>query len=330
MSRVKFSFVLPIFAGASALDYDLKNRELKGIIEAAEQLGYDSLWVPDHLNLGYRGEILEAWTVLAAASQLCKRMHLGGLVLCVSHRSPALLAKMSSTLDVLSNGRVELGIGVGWRGSEQMSYGLPWIPSVRERVQQLTEAVEIVKGMWTNDHFTYLGKYFKVENAVCLPKPVQKPHPRIWIGGAGEKLVLKAVAKYADGWNIGNVPPEEYTHKLNVLRGHCKSVGTDYTNIEKSLDMPILITEKNSELEQVVKWSRWFAGISTEGTSMIPPVGDLAEMKQKYILGTVPEVTHRIKEYVGAGVEHFMFEFLDFPSTNSMRLLAENVIPSIS
>jgi len=330
MNKTKFSIVLPIFAGASAFDYGVKIQELKGTVELAEKLGFNSIWVPDHLTLGYQGEILEAWTVLAAASQLCKRMHLGGLVLCVSHRAPALLAKMTSTLDVLSNGRVELGIGAGWRASEQLSYGLPWNPSLRERLQQLTEAIEIIKGMWANESFSYSGKYFKVDRAICVPKPVQKPHPRIWIGGAGEKLTLRTVAKYADGWNVGNVSPEEYAHKLNVLRAHCDSVGTDYARIEKSLDIPILLTEKKSELLQVAEWSRWFAEISSEGKSMIPPVGDLKEMKQKYILGSVPEVTERIREYVAAGVKHFMFECLDLPSTNSMKLLAENVIPNIS
>ena len=204
--------MLPIFAGASALNFDLNVKVLKETIKLSERLGFESLWVPDHLNLGHRGEILEAWTFLAAASQTCDRMHLGALVLCVSHRSPALVAKMAATLDALSDGRLELGLGVGWRGSEQLSYGLPWNPSVRVRDQQLVEAIEIIKGMWANERFSYVGRYFTVVDAVCFPKPVQKPHPKIWIGGAGEKLVLRSVAKYADGWNIGRVSPDEYAH----------------------------------------------------------------------------------------------------------------------
>lgn len=155
MGKIKFGVVLPVFAGASAWDYGLEFGAQKRIIEVSEKLGFDSLWVCDHLNLGYGGQILEAWTVLSAASQLTERMHLGTMVLCATHRSPALLAKMAATLDVISNGRLELGLGAGWRASEQISYGLPWEPSVKARADRLVEATEIIKGMWTNERFTY-------------------------------------------------------------------------------------------------------------------------------------------------------------------------------
>jgi alkanesulfonate monooxygenase SsuD/methylene tetrahydromethanopterin reductase-like flavin-dependent oxidoreductase (luciferase family) len=169
----------------------------------------------------------------------------------------------------------------------------------------------------------------KLSNETYTPRAaalIAVPHPRIWIGGAGEKFTLRIVAKHADGWNVGNVTPEEYTHKLNVLREHCERTGTDFGRIEKSLDIPILITDEESDLERVVKWSRWFAEIASEGTTMMPPVNDLREMKQKYILGTAVEVERRISKYIDAGVEHFMFEFLDLPSTNSMRRLAQEAI----
>lgn len=329
MSKPRFSIVLPIFAGASALDFRLNTEHLAQTAKIAEGLGFDSLWVPDHLSMGKGGEILEAWTVLSAISQHCHRMHLGGLVLCATHRSPALLAKMSATLDVMTCGRLELGIGAGWRGSEQRSYGLPWNSSARVRVEQLCETIEILKGMWTNESFSFTGKHYKVQGAVCLPRPIQKPHPNIIIGGAGEKLVLKAVAMYGNGWNVGTVSPEEFAHKLDVLRMHCDSVGTKFKNIEPSMDVPILITEKNEELEQVMKWSSWFATIQTESNFMKAPTESLQDMKEKYILGNVSEARERIRDYMQAGVQHFMFECLDYPSGNTMRLLAEEVLPSL-
>jgi alkanesulfonate monooxygenase SsuD/methylene tetrahydromethanopterin reductase-like flavin-dependent oxidoreductase (luciferase family) len=236
---------------------------------------------------------------------------------------------MAASLDVLSNGRLELGLGAGWRGSEQVSYGLPWVPSTKARVQMLVEAIEIIKGMWSNDTFTYTGTYYHVTDAVCNPKPVQE-HPKIWLGGSGEMVVLKAIAKYADAWNIGEFSPEEYARKLRVLRSHCESAGTDYERVEKSLETVLLITDKKKDLARVVEWSNWFAKIQGEySEEEKPAVGGLEDMKTRYILGTVTEVAERISEYVRAGVQQFMIYFLDFPSMNSARLLAEEVMTSL-
>jgi len=330
LPRPKFGFCIPVFSGASAWDYNLDFRLMKSTIIACERLGFDSLWVPDHLAMGYKGQIFECWTVLAAASHLTEKIRLGTLVLAATHRCPAVLAKMAATLDVLSNGRLELGLGAGWRASEQTSYGLPWEPSVKERIQQLTETVEIIEGMWSNESFTYSGSYYNVKDAVCAPKPLQKPHPRIWLGGSGEKLVLKTVAKYADGWNVGEIPPEEYAHKLRVLRDHCNRLGTDYDRIEKSLETVLLITDKPEDLEKVVEWSNWFAGVQAEIKKMKPATGTLERMRRQYVLGSIPEVTERIAQYVKAGVEHFMIYFLDYPSMSSMELFVKEVLPSLS
>src|SRR5208282_1516700 len=130
---------------------------------------------------------------------------------------------------------------------------LPWDPSARVRVERLCETIEILKGMWTNESFSFTGKHYQIHNAICLPRPIQTPHPKIMIGGAGEKLLLTAVAKYGNGWNVGTISPEEYAHKLDVLRMRCDSVGSNFNNIEPSIDVPILITEKDEELKQVMK-----------------------------------------------------------------------------
>jgi alkanesulfonate monooxygenase SsuD/methylene tetrahydromethanopterin reductase-like flavin-dependent oxidoreductase (luciferase family) len=304
-------------------------KDIRSIIKSSENLGFDSLWVCDHLTMGLDGCNLEGWTVLSAASQICESMQLGTLVLSATHRPPALLAKMGATLDVLSNGRLELGIGAGWRRSEQVSYGLPWEESVKDRVQRLVETVKIVKGMWTEHTFSYTGRFYEVKDAVCNPKPLQKPHPRIMLAGRGEKLILKVVAKYADAWNIDEVTPEEYARKLEVLRLHCSSVGTDYEHIEKSLENFILITEKKEELMKVAEWSTWASNSIQSEYDNRPIVGKLEEMKSKYILGSVKEVTAKLADYVDAGVQHFMLCFLDFPSMNSLKLMAEDAIPSL-
>jgi len=329
MSKPRLGLCLPVLAGASAWNYDLDFRVMKSVVLECERLGFDSLWVPDHLTMGYKGQILECWTVLAAVSQLTERMRLGTLVLCVSHRSPALLAKMGATLDFLSNGRLEFGLGAGWRGSELTSYGLPWEPSTKARVQRLVEALEIIKGMWTNEKFTYTGRYYSVKDAVCMPHPVQKPHPKILLGGSGEKVVLRAIAKYADGWNAGEIPPDEYVHKLGVLHAHCESLGTSYEHIEKSFETCLVITDKEADLERVVKWSNWYSQVQAETTEMKPPTGDLENIRRHYVIGSVREVTDRLAEYIKAGVESFTIYFLDYPSMNSMRLLVKEIMPSL-
>jgi alkanesulfonate monooxygenase SsuD/methylene tetrahydromethanopterin reductase-like flavin-dependent oxidoreductase (luciferase family) len=224
---------------------------------------------------------------------------------------------------------MELGLGAGWRASEQISYGLPWEPSAKARVQRLIETVEIVKGMWSNESFTYSGRYYNVKDAVCAPKPLQKPYPRIWLAGKGEKLVLKTVAKYADGWNVDEISPEEFARKLAVLHAHCRSLGTDYDRIVKSLENFVLISDKAEDLERVVSWSNWAADAQAEYGESKPVVGHLEDMETKYILGTVREVTDRVADYVKTGVQHFMMYFLDYPSTKSIRSFAREVIPSL-
>lgn len=329
LAKAKFGVCLPIYAGATAWDYSVNIKGIRSTVKSCEDLGFDSLWVCDHLTMGQNGCNLEGWTVLSAASQLCESMQLGTLVLSATHRPPALLAKMAATLDVLSNGRLELGIGAGWRRSEQVSYGLPWEPSAKDRVQRLVETVEIVKGMWTEDVFSYVGRYYEIKDAVCNPKPLQKPHPKIMLAGRGEKLMLKVIAKYADAWNIDEVTPDEYARKLEILRSHCSTVGTDFGHIEKSLENFILISEKEEELMKVVEWSNWAAESIQSEYGNKPVVGELEEMKSKYILGSLKEVTAKMAEYIDAGVQYFMLCFLDFPSMNSLKSMADDVIPSL-
>ncbi len=298
----------------------------------SEKLGYDSLWVPDHVMLGHNNENFEAWTVLAAMSQITQTLRLGTLVTCPSHRPPAMLAKTAATLDILSNGRLEFGIGAGWMFTEQIAYGLPWEKTPKDRIGRLIDTLEIVKGMWTSDGpFSYSGKYLQVKDAVCAPKPIQNPHPRIWIGGGGEKRTLAVAAKYGDGWNNGELTPEEYAHKLQILKEHCAKADKDYDRIEKSLETFVMISDKNEELEKAVEW----ANFSTKELyqqlelELKPPIRSLGDWKKQYILGTAKEVTDRIAEYIKVGVEHFMIYFVDYPSFSTMKTLAKDVLPSV-
>src|SRR5205823_11105162 len=151
-----------------------------------------------------------------------------------SYRPPALLAKMSATIDVISGGRLDFGIGGGWYEHEYQAYGYPY-PPVGERLRQLEEAVQLITAMWTQERASFRGRYYTVDGAVCEPKPLQRPHPPIWIGGGGEQKTLRVVAEHAGGWNAFPLPIPQLQHKLDALRGHCDAVGRDYDAIRKQL-----------------------------------------------------------------------------------------------
>jgi alkanesulfonate monooxygenase SsuD/methylene tetrahydromethanopterin reductase-like flavin-dependent oxidoreductase (luciferase family) len=268
---------------------------------------------------GQTNETFEAWTILAGLSQVTETMRLGTLVTCITHRYPAVLAKLVATLDVMSNGRVDLGIGAGWNRKEQSAYGLPWADLPKARIARLVETIKILRGMWTNDSFTFAGKYYSVKDAVCLPKPTQKPSPPIIIGGKGEQLLLKAVAKYADGWNIDEVPPDGYAHKLEVIRDHCKAVGTNYGRIEKTLETYLLISDKPEHQQRLLDWT-------TRGGRN---AATMDEIKRDYVMGSVEEVTEKFAEYIKVGVQRFQIYFMDYPTLNSILPLAKEVMPSL-
>lgn len=331
MSKAKFGLVLPIDAGTSAWDDNLNFERMKEVTMICEDLGFDSVWGPDHLMTGHSLETFEVWTVLAGLSQVTETMHLGPLVNCASHRNPALLAKIVATLDIMSNGRVDLGIGAGWNGFEQLAYGLPWEQVPKERIRRLTETLQILKGMWTQERFTFKGKYYSVNEAACLPHPVQKPHPKIMVGGKGEQLLLKAVAKYGDAYNIDELTPEDYAHKLEVIRQHCTAAGTDYNRIEKTMEQYVLITNNPENEKKLVDWTNMHIATSPERKRLgkQPVTVKLEEIKKEYVFGTVEQVTERLGMYIDVGVQRFMIYFMDFPTLNTILPFARDVMPSL-
>jgi F420-dependent oxidoreductase-like protein len=331
MPQAKFGLDVPINAGSSAWDDGLNFERMKEVTMICEGLGFDSVWGPDHFMTGDTLETLEVWTVLAGLSQVTETMHLGTLVTCASHRNPALLAKIVATLDVMSNGRVELGIGAGWNGFEQLAYGMPWEEIPKERIQRLVETIKIVKGMWTEDRFTFKGKYYNVSEAACFPKPIQKPHPKILIGGKGEKLLLKAVSRYADAYNIDELSPEVYAHKLQVIRKYCDELGTDYNRIEKTMEQYVLVTDNPEQEKRLVDWTNAHIETSPERKRLGKPstTVTLEDIRQEYVFGTVEQVTERLGKYVDVGVERFMIYFMDYPTLDSILPFAREVMPSL-
>jgi F420-dependent oxidoreductase-like protein len=305
MNELKFCGrlnVLPEFCEYA--DYDAVER----IVKECEKNGYHSVWVMDHL-FWEKGALLECWVSLSALASATSSIRFGPLVSCNSYRLPSIMAKMSATLDVISNGRLEFGIGAGWKEDEYKAYGIPFTkPSVR--IAQLREGVEIVKLMWTEEKPSFKGKYYWIKEAECNPKPVQKPHPPIWIGGSGEKLLLRVVAEKADGCNFSG-SLDEYKHKLDILRNHCKKVGRDFNKIKKSLSADLIISD---DVEMVKKKVEMFK----------PENLSLEDYDDRSIIGTPEECIARINDYHQLGVTYFMLSLRTFKE--DISLFAEKVI----
>jgi len=236
---MRFGLQHPIFNFDGEVDQIFKALTAKA--RSAEEGGFDSFWLMDHLIMNARvvpggkpeDPMPESWTTLSSLIGVTKKIRLGTLVTGNIYRNPALLAKMGATVDVLSGGRLFMGVGAGWFEEEAEAYGFPYY-DVPGRLKRLEEALQIIRGMWSENSFSFEGKFYKVHKAICMPKPLQKPHPPIMIGGSGEKTLLRLVAKYGDACNFLGRSAVALGHKLNVLKEHCKAVGREYNEILKT------------------------------------------------------------------------------------------------
>jgi F420-dependent oxidoreductase-like protein len=203
----------------------------------ADEAGFDHIWPFDHLiSLG--GDptqlIFDGWTILGAVAENTKRARIGLNVTGNLYRHPGLLAKIAVTVDHLSGGRLDMGIGAAWNEPEFQMYGMPFPPSAGDRIRMLDEACRVLKALWTEERASFKGRFYQLDGAIAEPKPVQKPHPPIWIGGSGPKRTLRVVARHADVWN-SNARTTEETHALvKILDEHCASVGRDPATIRRS------------------------------------------------------------------------------------------------
>lgn len=226
---------------------------LREIVQAADAGGFDSLWVMDHFfQIQYVGppdhEMLEAYATLGYFAGLTRRVKLGALVTGVVYRAPAILAKTVTTLDVVSGGRAYLGIGAAWFEREAKGLGVPF-PPVRERFEQLEEALQIVEQMWSANNGPYHGRHYQLAETLCRPQPVTTPHPPILIGGLGERKTLRLVAQYGDACNLfDRIGWDALGHKLDVLKRHCERIGRPYEAIEKTTLGSILPTTTSAEI----------------------------------------------------------------------------------
>jgi F420-dependent oxidoreductase-like protein len=245
-------------AGPAGLAEDLTR-----IATAAEEAGFARVSVMDHVwQISHIGppenDMLEAYTTLGYLAARTSRVQLLAWVTAVTYREPGMLAKLVSTVDVLSGGRAWLGIGAAWNGDEARGLGLPFPPTA-ERFERLEEALQICLQMWGPDDGPYEGKHYRLERTLNIPQPLRRPHPPILIGGGGERKTLRLVAQYAQACNL--FANADLEHKLDVLRGHCEAVGRPYDDIEKTVMFPLDPGEKGENIDAILEQLQRFAGL---------------------------------------------------------------------
>ncbi len=288
--------------------------DIKETAKLCDDLGYHSIWFYDHvLGQGLVDiDIYEPWTLMSALSTVTSNIKLGTMVICNGFRHPPLLAKMASTLDVISNGRVEFAIGAGWFEQEFDAYGYEF-PDTKTRIEMLRESVSILKSMWTEEKASFNGKYYKINEALCNPKPVQKPHIPISIGGSGEKYLLKLVAELADEWNSPASTAIDFDHKYSVLKKHCDITGRDIKDINISQQTVCVLVEDRSDLEEkMVKAQRRY--------------GFFGEIEKFGIIGTPDDCIKKIYSDMEKGITKYTIFFSDVMKPETIKLFAKEVM----
>jgi len=306
------------YHGWSAADAWARTVELAVI---TERVGYDHLWVYDHVETVPRREpthVFEAFTTLAALSQRTVTIRLGQLVSCSAYRNAGLLAKEAAGIDVMSHGRLILGLGAGWYEREYAAYGYAF-PAPRERLAILGETVEVVRRLWSEETVTFDGEHIHLDAAYCDPKPMQDL-PEVWIGGGGERVTLRIAARHADktNWQVGL---GQFMHKSEILREHCDAEGRDFDSIVRTHGPDCRLFDNEAALR------RW---LDAPGGGSLWGRDDPEVYVRDNFVGTVDAVSAKVQAFVDAGCREFVLWFRDFPESESLERFAREVIPNVS
>lgn len=292
--------------------------ELRTLWRFADERGFHWVSVWDHFYpaqfSGHDGPCLEAVAAHTALACETRRVRVGCLVYCVPYRHPAVLAKALATIDHVSGGRMECGLGAGWHQQEFDAFGIPFLP-IKDRLDQLEEGVQIVRSMFANERTSFAGQHYRVHEAYSAPKPVQ-PRPRIWIGGGGEKRLLRLVARHADGWNIPFVPPDVFAHKRSVLDRWCERERRDPRSIVRTVNLGPALVERESELPRVE------AQLASQFGNT------LSFLRPGMLVGTAEQAIDRIGEYQRAGAEWVILALRAPFDLEGLELFAERVMPA--
>ena len=353
MTPIRFGFCVPVFACPGGNLFRTPNypaldtATTMDLARRADALGYDSLWVADHLMLGKDDAILEGWTVLAALAGATRRAKLGMIHQALMFRHPALAAKMAATLDQVSGGRLIHFMDCGYLRREYVNYGLPWEDDEAGRVIRLVEATELVLALWSAEEpLTRHGPTYQVTDAVCAPKPAQRPHPPLWFGETTPG-VLDLCARVGQGWNTTPASLTELRSRLDLLEEACQRAGRPRSTLELSLETQVLVAPDwqtiRARFREMAELARTtadalpaeikpfieshvddpaFEAFVTGASDAVPP-----RLAETWIVGTPDEVERRLRAYVREGIAHFMLWFTDVPRREGLELFAAEVVP---
>jgi F420-dependent oxidoreductase-like protein len=302
---------------------------MRDLAQHADAGPWDSIWVYDHLHTAPEPTAEathEAWTLMAAFAAATSRVRLGQMCTCMGYRNPAYLAKVAATVDVVSGGRVEMGIGAGWYEHEWRAYGYGF-PSAGERLTQLAEGVEIMRQLWTDGSSTFEGEQYETSGALCRPLPLQIGGPPLWIAGGGERKTLRIAAQHAAYTNYDGTL-EEFNHKSEVLAQHCRDVGRDFSEITRSANYDVIIGRDEAEIED--RYARWrehlTAALSTQGVE-----DELGYLPRDYpTVGTPEQIVEKLRPIVAAGMTYPILYFAEAVyDTSGIELFEREVIPAL-
>ncbi|HEX3788529.1 MAG TPA: LLM class F420-dependent oxidoreductase [Pseudonocardiaceae bacterium] len=300
-----------------------------GVARVAENGPFESIWVFDHFHtvpVPTEEATHEAWTLMAALGAATSRVRLGQMCTCMGYRNPAYLAKVAATIDVITGGRVEMGIGAGWYEHEWRAYGYGF-PSAGERLGQLDEGVQIMRQLWTEGKATLDGKHYQVDGAISRPLPLQEGGIPLWIAGGGEKKTLRIAAQYAQYTNF-DATPEVFARKSEILAGHCKDLGTDYDAIVRSANYNVVIGETEKDVQDRLAWTH---------AHLEPhvPAAVLEQSDKNYangpLVGTPEQLVERLTAARDIGMSYAILNFLDAAyDKSSIELFTREVIPALA
>ncbi len=295
----------------------------------AEDGPWDSIWVYDHFHtvpVPTEEATHEAWSLMAALGATTQRVKLGQMCSCISYRNPMYLAKVAATCDVISGGRVQMGIGAGWYEHEWRAYGYGF-PGAGERLARLDEGVEIMRQAWTNGVASFDGKHYQVDGAICRPQPLQEGGIPFWIAGGGEKKTLRTAAKYAQYTNFDGTP-DVFKHKSEVLEQHCRDVGRDFAEITRSADYNVVIGETEKDVKDRLDWL-------IDHYSRLVPADQVERYRTMFetgpLVGTPEQIVEKLRDLEKLGMTYTIVYLTD-PAydRSSMDLLATQVIPEFA
>ncbi len=308
MRPIRFGWHMPSFAQGEMPASDLIDHITKTL--TCIQGRFHSAWSDDHVHpwatfVPDDAPALECLTTLGFLAAQFPQLHFGSLVVCQAYRNPALLAKTVANLQLLSGGRMILGLGAGWFEGEFRAYGYDF-PRPAVRIAQLAEAIQVVRKFWTETPATFAGNHYQIQNAYCVPRP--DPLPPIMVGGGGEQLTLRVVAQQADWWNLDIKTPAEYTRKRTILQQHCAAVGRDEAQITRMYSSELVAIHHDAAQARRL----------AEASPFYRP--------ETSLVGTPDQIVARLREYTAAGVQVFSMRFADFPNTEGIELFSQSVI----